>query len=206
MTKFAVIVEGVGDVNSISNLLGRTASAFGTIAYTSDPPIRAGHALRLRRPGELERYLSMAASRSDVDEILIFLDLDDACAADFHAEFTERAKQMAGLVNKAVHVCFCVREYECWFLATIDILRTALPEYGIRESAAFPNADQIRGAKEALRSACSMRGYKQSRDQAAFTKRLDVRQLALRDRSFRKLVKCLTGKTYDEIGEVARTR
>lgn len=201
MKKVAVIVEGQGDVTAISSLIAKTGKLFGETIIASDPPIRGGEARKLRRQGELERMLRMATSRPDAEEVLVLVDLDDDCPAQFHAEFTARAQAIAEQCGKPIRFCFCVREYEAWFLADLDTLRAALPDYGWTDDT-FPAPEDIRGAKEALRRACH-KGYKQSRDQLAFTKKIDIYRLALASRSFRKFVKSITNKSYEEIIEVS---
>lgn len=75
-----LIVEGKGDVLAAASLICKCADAFGSTVVVVDPPIRAGEAKKLRRAGEIERYVTLAASHDDVQEIFILLDLDDGCA------------------------------------------------------------------------------------------------------------------------------
>jgi len=199
MPKVALILEGHGDVMAGCSLIARSAATFGEHLFASEPAIRAGNALKLRRPGELERYLRLAISREDIDQVLVLVDLDDGCAAEFCAEFKKRADPISQESGKKIDICFCVREYEVWFLTIIDILRVELPDYGIPAGLAFENPDTIRAAKGTLDRACAKKGYKQMRDQLLFTKKIDVKQLAKRDRSYRKLLKSLLNKSYDEI-------
>lgn len=205
MRKIALILEGQGDVAAGPALISRSAASFGEHVFAADPPIRAGNALKLRRPGELERYLRLAASRDEVEQVIVLVDLDDGCAAEFAKEFSERALPIAQEVGKAIDICFCVREYEVWFLASLDALRAALPDYGIEIEAHFEAPETIRAAKGALNRVCRIKGYKQMRDQLLFTRKLNIRTLAARDRSFRKLLKSLLKKDYDEIRTLCNT-
>jgi hypothetical protein len=91
MPKVALILEGHGDVMAGCSLIAKSAATFGVNIFASEPAIRAGNALKLRRPGELERYLRLAISREDIEQVLVLVDLDDGCAAQFHAEFSGRA-------------------------------------------------------------------------------------------------------------------
>jgi hypothetical protein len=68
----------------------------------------------------------------------------------------------------------------------------------------FENASAIRDAKGALDRACKRKGYKQMRDQLLFTKKIDVKKLAQRDRSYRKLLKSILDKSYDEIHDLCQ--
>lgn len=175
-------------------------SRFGAAVTVCEPPIRAGEARRLRRAGELERFVDLATRREGAEEVLLVVDLDDDCAKDFHEEFVARVAEVSRRAQKPVHICFCVREYEGWFLARIDDLRVAFPDMGWKPGINFADPETIRGAKEALGSSCA-RGYKQTRDQLSFTKKLNVKMLAAQSRSFRKLLKAILGLTYAEIDE-----
>lgn len=199
MRRIALILEGHGDVAAGCSLVAKAAASFGKQVYASEPPIRAGNAVKLKRAGELERHLRLAASREDVDQILLLVDLDDGCPAELANEFNARAAPVSQETGKKIHICFCVREYEAWFLASIDVIRAQHPEYGIPEDIAFPNAETIRAAKGALERACRNRGYKQMRDQHSFTKKLDVRELVVRSRSFRKFVKSVLDSDYEQL-------
>jgi hypothetical protein len=196
--RFAVIVEGSGEVDAIAALVAKAGKMFNCEAYVVGPPIRAGGALRLRCPGELERFLHMASTRENTDEIVVLVDLDDDCAANFYKEFADRAIDVERRFGKRSHICFCVREYETWFLQDIRGLSEALPEFGIDASAFTADPLSIRGAKEMLDKLCS-RGYKQTRDQLTFTKKMNLIHLADKDRSFRKFVKSITGISYEDI-------
>ena len=201
MKKIALILEGKGDVSAAPSLIAKASKAFGGLAVASDPPIRGGEARKLRREGELERLLRMAASRDDATDVLVLVDLDDDCPVEFHAEFVERSKAVVDQYGKPIHICFCLKEYEAWFLADLDSLKVAFPDYGWGD-ATFNKPEQVRGAKEALGRSCQ-KGYKQMRDQLTFTKKIDVFRVALASRSFRKLVKSLTGLSYEEIAALS---
>lgn len=198
MKRVALIVEGHGDVQSAPALVARAASTFGLTLIPADP-IRAGEAPKLRRHGELERFLRLAASRPEIDEIFVVLDMDDGCAKEYHDDFVARTSSIAAVLAKPVHFCFCVREYEGWFLSDIETLRLALPEYGISAGVTIENAESIRGAKQLLNKHCRGRVYKETRDQVIFTRNLDIKRLARRSRSFRKLLKAVTGMDYGDL-------
>src|SRR4051812_10804584 len=133
MKRFVAIVEGKGDVKSVPSLIAKAGAAFNVHLVPCEPPILAGGALKLKRPGELERFLQLAATRKDVEEIYVVLDLDDGCAKDFAEDFTRRALLVEPSIKVPIHACFCVREYEALFLSDIDNLRRMLPEYEIVE-------------------------------------------------------------------------
>jgi hypothetical protein len=203
--RVSLIVEGKGDVAAAASLLAKIAARFDIRSVVTGNPIRAGEAKKLRRPGELERFILLAAGH-EVDEIFIMLDLDDGCAKDWYQEFYKRAQATLANTKKVIKICFCVREFEGWFLVSISSIRRELPEYGISHDAAFPNSEHIRGAKEQLRKACSLKRYKPMRDQNIFAKKISIDQLIKESRSFRKLAKEVTGLTYQAMAAAATKR
>lgn len=109
--RISMIVEGKGDVSAATSLVAKVAARFEVGAVVVGNPIRAGEAKKLRRPGELERFVLLAAGH-DVDEIFILLDLDDGCAKHWQAEFRQRAEAALAGTAKRIKLCFCVREFE----------------------------------------------------------------------------------------------
>jgi hypothetical protein len=197
-----MIVEGKGDILAGASLLSKVFAKFKIDAMVAGDPIRAGEARKLNRAGELERFSILAAGHQDIDEIFILLDLDDDCARDWQDVFRRRAESAVSGLNKTVKLCFCVREFECWFLACITHLSTTLPDYRINPEARFPDSESIRGAKEQLSKACAGRKYKPMRDQNFFVKQLDIANAFNNSRSFQKFVKEATGLPYERIREL----
>jgi hypothetical protein len=195
--KVVTIVEGHGDLSAIPRLLSRTGELFNEQIIAANP-IRSGGVHILRREGELERFVRMALSRSEVDLVLVAVDLDDGCAAQMAAEFRQRIAQMGLLDPALVQVCFFVREYECLFLAGLDGLRHSAPDYQWDQDYVCEDPEAHRGAKGIIDRLIS-RKYKEITDQAAMTGRVDLREVFAKSRSFRKLVRCLTGFEYSEI-------
>ena len=182
-----------------SSLLAKVIAKFNVDAVVVGSPIRAGEAKKLRRQGELERYITLAATHENVDEIFILLDLDDDCAKEWHGQFSTRAQTHVGRGNKIVKVVFCVREFESWFLSGITGLRVSLPEYAMDEDVEFRDAELIRAAKERLYATCKGKKYKQMRDQNIFAKKVIVEEVFANNRSFRKFVKEATDLSYERI-------
>lgn len=202
MRRFAVIVEGKGDVASVPALISKTGSAFGLHLVPSLPPIRAGEVRKLQRTGELERHLELAASREDVQDVILLVDLDDDCAKQVYEDFNKRAEPLRARTGKRIEICFCVREYEAWFLSDIVGISERLPEFGIDPSGLKVDPETVRAAKETLRKLCKEKNYKQMRDQLVFTKKINVMNLYKSNRSFKKLVKAITNKNYRDIEEI----
>jgi len=68
----------------------KSAATFGVNILHQSPQF-AQECVETQAPGELERYLRLAISREDIEQVLVLVDLDDGCAAQFHAEFSGRA-------------------------------------------------------------------------------------------------------------------
>lgn len=196
--KVAVIVEGDGDIRAFPSLVAKIGEVV-EIPVFAPQPIRAGGYLRLRKAGQLERYLEMAARRDDVDLILVSIDIDDHCPVEFFNEFNERAKPIIERFGVPVEFRFCVREYECFFLDLIEELAAATPEYGWLEVQLINNPQGIRGAKERLQRHMT-KHYKEIIDQEVLTKKLDLKILYSRNRAFRRMVNAITGLGYDQLG------
>lgn len=202
MPSFAVVVEGFGDVPSVPILIGRIGGFFGTSAYTSMPAIRSKGLTQLKRPGELERWILLAQSRG-ADVTLFVVDADDDCPTTLRAAFDARVAAMGCAITSPVHFCFIEREFEAWFLVDAEGLRRELPGYGWHENVQIANPSAIRGAKEALDRLFVNVSYKESRDQEAMSRKVDIRNVFLNDRSFRKLTKCVTSLDYDDLVFIA---
>ncbi len=195
--KVAIILEGNGDLSAFPTLVAKTGAMLGMQIFAPNP-IVSGGVQRMRRPGELERFVRLASSRNDIDAVLIVLDLDDGCAADMHQEFYQRINAMPNKSNVEVRVCFCVREYETWFLEDLEGLKNRLPQYEWDPHYSCPDPSRIRGAKEYINRGMK-KTYKVIGDQIPITRALDLRRLFQVSRSYRKFVRALTGFEYEVI-------
>ena len=77
------IVEGHGDVDATPVLLRRTAQELVPDDFVTIPqPIRVKRN-RVAMPGELERYVELAANKGGTDgRVLVLLDADDDCPSE----------------------------------------------------------------------------------------------------------------------------
>lgn len=188
MIRVAAIVEGYGDVQAVPSLIAKTSNLLGSPAVASDP-IRAGEWKLLRRPGIIETYLELAASRQ-WDLILVVLDLEDDCAVEEAALARERIEDWKDGRDLKVELVFMVREYETLFLWC----PTCLP---ISSNMALPvDPDAVRGAKERVKQVTGRR-YKETQDQLRYTQSIDIPVLYGTSRSFRRFCKALSGVDYD---------
>jgi hypothetical protein len=190
-----LVVEGHGDVEAFPTLVARAAHAFGVQAF-STRPIRAGGFPRLVRQGEFERFVRLAAGRPDAARVVVALDLDDGCAMEESAGMNERRLALEGELGIPIDLCFCVREYESWFLEELENLRADCPNYDWLVEVECENPTSIRAAKGFLGRAMKA-NYKETVDQLRLTRALNIPSLYEKSRSFRKFVKCITGLDYE---------
>lgn len=180
--KIYTIVEGKGEALSaktkpavvilVQKLLAEVncAHLFPAEKY---PPFRLPYG-QFFQNDKFERTLRFHKEYSDCAAVLVLLDMDDDCAKERAYTLANRARQMETLPFSVVIVC-AVREYEAWFLASLESIHFGQQYQGDPEAK--------RDAKGWLRK--NFR-YKQSQDQAIYTQKLDI-ALAKRSRSFRRL-------------------
>ena len=127
----------------------------------------------------------MAGLDPDLIGILVLFDADDDCPAKLAPKIGRWAHDVAD--GRPCPIVMANREYEAWFLASIESLRG---QRGIREDAAsFPEPEGPRDAKGRLKHRMyPRRRYSPPRDQAALTAGLDLASAYRGCRSFRKLV------------------
>ncbi len=191
MIKVAAIVEGYGDYHSVPSLIAKIGVALGVQAIAPNP-IRSGEWKKLRRPGDLEKSLEIAASRNP-DLILIILDLEDDCVVNEVDQCTPRvANWLAGRAIR-VEFAFIIREYESIFLSA----PSCLGEANLNLLPAHPESE--RDAKGHIKKVTGRR-YKETQDQERLTKALDVKEAYYGSRSFRHLCKAVTGLSYTNLG------
>jgi hypothetical protein len=152
-------------------------------------PMKASDISRLRRAGQLEKFISYGCLREDGDAVLLLLDCDDECPVDMAREFAARIAAIKPKVEKPVAIGFIKKEFECLFLASVEVLSTAYPEYGwdFSHFDQDRDMDEIRGAKAMLNQLMKGHTYKETRDQARFAATVDLARLRRCSRSFRHL-------------------
>jgi hypothetical protein len=166
------IVEGYGEVQAFPELLRQMLHQRQAFQFEIARPIRIPKT-RLLKNGEIERAVKIARLNSNCSGILILLDADEDrdCPKRLAPTLLKRATRASGRIP--VRVILAKREYESWFIGAIASLRgfRGIPDH------ATPPADpeEIRGAKEWI-SKLLPRGtaYKETIDQVAFSKRMDL--------------------------------
>lgn len=172
----ACIVEGHGERHAVSLLVRRIAESLSVPVYIDVPLAIRIPRTRLVRVGELERATKLAMSRVVESQVagggvLVLIDADTDCAAQFGPELLARARSVAGATP--VEVVLAVKEFEAWFLAALTSLRG---QRGIQADAeAPPNPEAVRGAKEALRRQMAPgSAYSPPTDQPALAALMDL--------------------------------
>jgi len=130
----------------------------------------------------LARAVRMQSARvGERGGVLIVADADDDCAVELAATFAQSC------VPTKPEIAIAVREFEGWFLASIESLRG---HRHVRADATFRSEpEQARGAKERL-SQLMIEPYRETLHQASFASLLNP-SLAGRSRSFAHLVGCI---------------
>ena len=185
MAHIVPIVEGHGEVQAVPVLIRRIAAdvAPGVVVHVVKP-LRVPRQKVLKQ-GQLEEALRIAAieSRSD-GRILILLDANGDCPRDLAPNTLARASTTRS--DRRIQVVLANREYEAWFLAAAGSIAG---RRGLDDGVLPPDApESIRDAKGWLTQRMAPgRSYREVRDQAALTARMDLQQARLRAPSFDKM-------------------
>ncbi len=186
MPTLVPIVEGVSEVEAVPVLLRRLLEQEQRFDIRVARPLRIGR-YRIVRPGELENALQKARLRSEgCDAILLLLDADDDLPCELGPRLFAQAQQVSS--DLPCRVVIANREFESWFLGSIESLRG---HRGIAlDAVALEHPELPRDAKGYLtRMMTGGRTYNQSDDLPALTAKFDL--LAARNNcpSFDKLVR-----------------
>jgi hypothetical protein len=189
MSKIVCIVEGDGEVASLPILLRRLALWRSSLSWIEiERPIRVKRDRFLNREEEFNRYVSLAVNKSESDGwVLILLDADDDCPAELSGSIKTRVERLFPQHNFSV--VLANREYESWFIASIESLNG---KRGLKIAAADDlnaDAENYRDAKGWIRQRMKDNSYGPTTDQPAFTSLMELQSAHDRSRSFRKLCK-----------------
>ena len=160
-------------------------------------PIRRKRS-ELVQEATVRRSVRLALLQPECGGILIVFDSDDDCPRDLAPQIEAWARIEAGAIPCGV--VMANREYEAWFLASLEALR------GVRgivaDASSHVTPEVPRNAKgELRRHMIPGRGYAESVDQAAMTAKLDFGAAYRGCRSFRKMVKAF-GDVVADMGVV----
>ena len=185
MTVIATIVEGDGEVAALPILLRRLGAwQSPDISFIVPPPIRVRRDRFLNREDEFRRMLLLAAAKCGTSGwILVLLDADDDCPANFGAQVLAHA--LAIVPHRRVSVVLANREYEAWFIASRMSLNGSRG-FAFTLQQNF-DAEHPRDAKGWLGEQMASGKYREITDQPALYALMDLQQAFEGSRSFRKL-------------------
>ena len=160
--------------------------------------IRIGQPNRCKRSElvdqfELKKRVRLARLRKDCGAVLVVFDSDDDCPVELAAQVRGWAVAEAG---PACEVVLAQREYEAWFLATAESLRT---HHSVRSDAeSHPHPESPRDAKGRLEAMMHI-SYSERIHQPAFSDAFCMAAAYARCRSFRSLISAF-GRLMDVLG------
>ena len=176
------IVEGHGEVEALPVLLRRLRDEANALVEI-ERPIRQPRNQLASEPGVM-KAVEVARRQHACEAILVVFDGDRDCPAELGPKVQGWATAAAG--GLPCEVVLPHREYEAWFLAAIESLRS----HALIRPDAAPLADpeQPRGAKERLRERVAEgKAYSPTAHQAPLSASLCLELAYRRSRSFRKL-------------------
>lgn len=184
LSRIAPLVSGHGEVAAFPVLLRRIISELSPeLQIAVAPPVRCSESSLIKPDStEFADYLAIAIDNAGQGGgVIVLIDSEDACPAEIGPQLLARARAHQPGIPLVV-VC-AYREYETWFLWSLDTYR----DHGMVPGAInAPEApESCRSAKDWLRRVAGI-PYKEVVDQARFSARLDL-QLARRSDSFDKL-------------------
>lgn len=178
------IVEGQGDEAAVPVLLRRLRDEAQAWGLDVGRPHRRRRTQLVKRDS-LQTAVRVAGLHEDCVGILVLLDADDDCPKELAPMLELWAREAAG--NTPCTVVMANREYEAWFLASIEALRGR--NSILADAVSHPDPESPRDAKGELEQRMPPGfSYSPSVDQANLTAHLDLERAYRRCRSFRKLV------------------
>lgn len=177
------IVEGHGDAAAIPVLLRRLVDlAKAWDAVRIGQPIRCNRN-QLLQEAQLRKRVRVARLREDCGAIMVVFDSDRDCPVERAGQVREWA--VAEAAPGYCDVVLAQREYEAWFLATVESLRT---HRSVKSDAvSLPHPESPLDAKGRLEAMMRI-SYSERTHQPAFSAIFCMADAYACCRSFRKLV------------------
>lgn len=182
MGELALIVEGDGDEKALPIIVRSHLQQQGVYSLGVARPINAKGRGNIERVGQLERWLQLAARRSNTTGILVVCDADDDPACEFGPSLTERSRREVPHVP--VRCCLAVREFENWIAASAE---TLAPDSGQARQDDFEHYSALR----VIRQWKAPRSYVKTLHQPSFAAGMDHSVVAERCPSFARLLRCI---------------
>ena len=191
MATIVPIVEGPGDVDALPSLLVRILhEKLGRpdvmVAHGKSRVVNAQNRSNLEK--DPERFLRHALNKPDCAAILVLVDADDDCPVTKFEHLSKVCYQSG--VAVPVQVVYAHREYESWFLASLETVRG---RHGISENASLERAIEAIGDPKGWLTDRMPHGkaYKETTHQVSLTTAIDISLAHERSRSFRRLCHAL---------------
>ena len=162
--KIQPVVEGHGEVAAFPILLRRLRDMAQVFELEVNTPIRRKRSELVQESG-LRRSIQLARIQPECACIMVLFDSDHDCPKKIVPQLQEWAQTEAGKIP--CRIVLATKEYEAWFLASIESLRGIR---GIRDDAAsHAQPETPRGAKSQLEDRMRPgRSYSETADQPAF--------------------------------------
>ncbi len=166
------IVEGDGEDAAIRSLVGRVVTDIDPNKYVAVSHVIRVPRSKVVRAGELEKVIELAARRlARPGAIFVLLDSDDDCPAVLGPELLKRARQQRNDIP--ISVVLAKHEYEAWFLAAAESLRTHRKIDPVFPPRTTP-PESPRDAKGQVEAMMRSRTYSPTADQASLTEHFDL--------------------------------
>jgi len=194
MPKIVPIVEGEGEVEAVPKLIHKLLKNTQRWDIGVARPKNSNGCGNLIAPGGLERFLDLAFREPDCGAVLVLIDADKRSYCDMAADFAARAVDRG--IRFPVVIVVANREYEAWFLASLD----SISGRSIDGRSGLPAGLSYRGDVEAIvgvkgwlsRQMPEGRVYKETLDQAPLTGMIDIDLAKAGSRSFRRMCHAVT--------------
>lgn len=196
-----ILVEGEGDEKAVPILLRRLQHECGAFSLVFNRPLRKRRSDLVNEQSLREAIRLALRQESGCEGILIVFDGDKDCPKSLAPRVREWVQTEAPGIPSEVVIAH--REYEAWFLGSLESLRGK--HRVLQEAVSHANPESIRGAKERLKASMA-RGsrYVEPADQPALTALFDLAAAHRSCRSFRRMVRAfglLASAAGAEIGE-----
>jgi hypothetical protein len=179
------IVEGHGEVPAVPVLIRRLAELMSIPFVEVGAPFRSKRSQLTQKDG-LQTVIGRAREEPGCAAILILFDADDDCPKEQAPMLLQWANEAAAPLPCAV--VMATKEYEAWFLSSLEVL---LQARGINPANPYDKDPEAkRDAKSELENRFGRDfNYIEKKDQPAFTALTDWELVHQRCRSFRKMSK-----------------
>jgi len=185
LRKIVPIVEGDGDAQAVPKLIAKILAHIGRYDLIPGDPKIAGGKSELTKIGGLEIYLDYAESVSNACATLVIIDADDDCPKTLAKQLANRVRTKG--TRNPVAIVVANREYEAWFLASLDTIKG---QRNIAPDCVFLGDIEARRDAKGWISDQMPRGknYRETVDQIALTQKIDIELAYQKSRSFKRLV------------------